>query len=551
MKAYAVLQVNVRKAQQRYGLLARHTNILSALLVGLGLVTILSGVAGRNVLVGLAGGLLLLAVIVVPRPIFVVYGLTLLLPLTAGMVRGGVIPFLRVSQALLVVGFLLFLPSRAGRQRKTRLTIIDLAFALYFLTGSILPVLALFYRGDTLNFNAPNKFTGVTPLQVLLGPLQYYMLYRIVVAVISSERQLEWVLKLSFAASILVALIGILQKLGIGFVNAFLGRFYPTFNLHYVLSTRLISITDLRITSTLEFYSGLAGYLTCNMIAALACSSARKKPRISPLLLSATLVIDSIALVLTGTIAALVGLAIGVAIVFMLCHWLPRSLVFVVVGMSLTAFIFSPFIMARLNEWHTGPDSQGIAQGLVPQAYAHRMVLWKELILPEIGQHLLFGAGPAPKSSAYWSSEETQYLYLLLRGGLFYLLSYLLLIGVAIAACWRQIKQKSEGAGRTVAIATLAILVAMSVMNVSGEYFTYAGVTQVLWTFMALVIASTQFQVLEPFPPATSIGDRLRRRWFFQLPLRGKTHLNHSPEESVLPRGNQEELVDPQEPSRL
>lgn len=519
MKAYDVLQVNVRKAQQRYELLARHTHTLwPALLAGLGLVAILSSVASRNVFVGLAGGLLLLAAIVVPRPIFVVYGLTLLLPLTAGMVRGGVIPFLRVSQALLVVGFLLFLLSRTGRSGKTRLTIIDLAFALYFLTGSILPVLALFYRGDTLNFNAPDKFTGVTPLQVLLGPLQYYLLYRIVVAVISSEKQIEWVLKLSFAASILVALIGILQKLGISFVNAFLGRFYPTFNLHYVLSTRLISITDLRITSTLEFYSGLAGYLTCNMIAALACSSAHKKSSISSLLLTATLVIDGIALVLTGTVAALVGLAIGVAMVFILFRRLPRSLVFVVVGMALTAFIFSPFILARFNDWHTGPDSQGI----VPQAYAHRIVLWRDLILPEIGQHLLFGSGPAPKSSAYWSSEETQYLYLLLRGGLFYLLSYLLLVGVAIAACWRQIKQKSEYTSRTVAIATLVILVAISVMNVSAEYFTYAGVTQVLWTFIAIVIARTQFQALEPSPPAKSTGEWLRRWLSFQLPLRGR-----------------------------
>lgn len=495
---------NVHKAQQQYEqLIKRASTRWPVLLVGLGMVAVLGGLAGLNPLVGVASSLvLLLAIIVVPQPIFIVYGLTFLLPLTAGMARGGVIPFLRVGQALLVVGFLLFMPATPGRQGKSRLTTIDLAFVLFFLTGDIFPMLALFYRGDSLNLTTPDRFTGVTPLQTLLGPLQYYLLYRIVVAIISSERQIEWVLKLSFLASIMVSVIGILQKLGIGFVDAFLTTYYPTFDLHDVFSLQLLSNADLRITSTLESYGGLAGYLTCNLITALACYSAHKRSNISPLLLAATLFIDSVALVLTGIFVAWLGVAIGAVIVFILLRRLPKSLVFVVVGMVLTAFIFSSFISSRFSDWLTGANSQG----LIPQTYAYRIVLWKELILPEIGQHLLFGAGPAPKSSAYWPSAETQYLSLLLRGGLPYFFSYLLLIGVAIAACWRQIKQKSEGASRAVATATLAILVAINVMNVSAEYFTYAGVTQILWTLLALIIASTQFQTLEPSAAAGSIA---------------------------------------------
>jgi hypothetical protein len=39
-------------------------------------------------------------------------------------------------------------------------------------------------------------------------------------------------------------------------------------------------------------------------------------------------------------------------------------------------------------------------------------------------------------------------------------------------------------------------LISINVMNVSGEYFTYVGGTQVLWMLLAIVVASKQFQAL-------------------------------------------------------
>src|SRR5205823_11362683 len=59
---------------------------------------------------------------------------------------------------------------------------------------------------------------------------------------------------------------------------------------------------------------------------------------------------------------------------------------------------------------------------------------------------------------------------------------------------WREIKNNGEGVGRVVAIGLLAILVALSVMNFSAEYFTYVGGTQTLWTLLAIVVASGQLK---------------------------------------------------------
>ena len=296
-------------------------------------------------------------------------------------------------------------------------------------------------------------------------------------------------LTLSFIASIIVSALGILQKLGVGPVKTFLNTYYSS-----IYSSYGYAIPDVnqRITSTLVHYSGLGAYLSFTIIVALVCYIAQKRLKISPLLLAVTFLLDSTALVLTGTIAAWVGLVVGAAVVFILVRRLPKTVIFILVGIVLAVLIFQPFISARLDE----QLGAGAAQGLVPSSLAFRIMLWRDIFFPAIGQHLLFGAGPTPAVLDIWPSEESQYLLLLLRGGLLNLFSYFLLIGVAITACWRQIRSKSEDATRLVAIALIAILVAINVMNVSGEYFTYVGGTQTLWTLLAIIVASGQLKTL-------------------------------------------------------
>src|SRR5437660_10390139 len=193
---------NANKVQHWANSLARPIdNARPILVVGIVLTVMLAGLTGFNPLLGMASALLLfLVVLVVPRPILIVYGLVLLMPLTGGLARGAVVPILRLGQALIVFAFILFLLARPGAQGKSRLTAIDLAFVLFFLTEAVFPVLALYYRGEHLNLNAVDG-SGVSLIQTLLGPLQYYLLYRIVVATISSDRQIKVVLELSFIAS--------------------------------------------------------------------------------------------------------------------------------------------------------------------------------------------------------------------------------------------------------------------------------------------------------------------------------------------------------------
>lgn len=463
--------------------IARHPDRVRRIVIGgLILVVVLSGLASLNPLIGVISSLLiLLLAIIVPRPILIVYGLTLALPLTGGLARGAAIPFLRVSQALLVFGFIFLAIARPTRLGKTRLSAIDLAFVLFLLGEAVFPILALYFHGEGLNLTAIDPVYGDTSLQTLLGPVQYYLLYRIVVGAISSQKQVITILKLIFITSIIVSIIGILQEL-VPAVSRFILAYYPP-------------VSDIygRITSTLQFYSGLGAYLAFVLILALVCYTARTHVKIAPLLLAATFVFDSIALILTGTFAAWIGLVVGTLVVFVLMRRIPKPIIYIAIGVGLAALIFQPFLSTRL----TDELGAGAAQGLLPQSFAFRIMLWKQIFLPAIGQNLLFGYGPSPAVLALWPAEESQYFLTLLRGGLIYFFSYLLLIAVSFYACWRQIKRKERDAGYYVATALFAILVALSVMNISGEYFTYVGGTQILWMLLAIVVATWQLKGLE------------------------------------------------------
>lgn len=477
-----------------------------ALVAGVALIVILAGLTGFNSFLGmLIALLLLLMVVVIPRPILIVYGLVFIMPLTGGFARGSVVPVLRLGQALLVLGFILFLLTRSSPQGKSRLTVIDLAFALFFLAEAVFPVLAIYSRGEHLNLNGAAVY-GESPLQTLLGPLQYYLLYRIVVATISSERQIKLVLELSFIASIIVSIIGILEKVIPAF-RILIEMYYPPVKFGYVIPE-----FEVRVGSTLAFYSGLAAYLVFIIIVALTCYTSGKRLGIHPLLLITTILLSSITLVLTGTFAAWIGLAVGAVAVLILMRRVPKLVFFIPLGIALAAILFQPFLSARLDQQF----GVGAAQGLLPQSLAFRIQLWENLFLPAIGQHLLFGSGPAPAVLNSWPAEESQYLLLLLRGGLAYFFSYLLLIGAAAIIGWRQIKNKSGDASHVVAVSLIVILITMSVMNVSGEYFTYVGGTQVLWTLLAIAVASRQFKTQDA-PAVVEQSTYVRKRW------RGKT----------------------------
>src|SRR5713226_10739867 len=81
---------NVNKSLHWNNPLARHvSNLQPTLIVGIVLVVILAGLTSFNPLLGIMSALVLfLLVLVLPRPILIVYGLALMTPLTGGRAPG-------------------------------------------------------------------------------------------------------------------------------------------------------------------------------------------------------------------------------------------------------------------------------------------------------------------------------------------------------------------------------------------------------------------------------------------------------------------------------
>lgn len=457
-------------------------------LVGLAMAVTLSGITSWNILVGLGCGIMLLLMAwLLPRPNLIAYLVIALYPFTGGLERGGVIPGLRGAQMMLAIGFFLFIFSRPSPQGKSRVSLIDFAFFLTLLTSSVFPVLALYFRGD--NIGTDDVGYGQTPLQLLVGPLQYYILYRMIVAIISSQKQVRTVLSLLFATSIIVSILGILQKFGVGPVRDFLSTYYPTpdFGME-------VSDVNQRITSTLVNWAALGAYLCVTLLIALACYVNRDMIKISPRLLALTVLFDVIALVLTGTMVAWISLVVCGALVFKLSGKWPSPKVMLAggIGVAIAVVVFMPFLQGRFEE----QVGQGASNSFLPASIDFRVTAWTQIFLPAIADNLAFGEGPAPKALNYWPTEESQYLFLLLRGGLPNFISYWFLMGVGFVYSFKLLRRRTGGAERPLAIGTIAILVAINIMNLTAVYFTAFGATQIIWMMLAMVVGCRQLVAL-------------------------------------------------------
>src|SRR5438034_3554862 len=127
---------NANKVQHwNNSIASRVGNVRPTWIVGIVLVVILAGLTGFNPFLGITSALVLfLLLLVIPRPVLIVYGLSIIIPLTGELTRGAVLPILRLVQALHVIEFILFLLARPNLQGKSPTPTINLGLAYIFRT---------------------------------------------------------------------------------------------------------------------------------------------------------------------------------------------------------------------------------------------------------------------------------------------------------------------------------------------------------------------------------------------------------------------------------
>ncbi len=419
-----------------------------------------------------AAGLLavVVALAVLRRPVVGALALVALVPALSGLRRGLPVPGLRLSETLVVgLGGLVVLAVADGTRPWTRFDLLTLGYAVLTL---VLGAVNLWLRSD--------PFTAER-VGVLVGPFQFFLLYRAVHVGLATPRSRRWALRLLVYASVPVSVIAIAQQLDLG----------PTRDVVASLAGDEIFRSwgyqsAPRATGLFPHWHPLAGYLVGILAVSVASLVDRDRPPVPRRAAAVVVVTASAALVVTLTITAIVGAA-AVAVVLGVRTGRGRavlvSLATVAVG---SVLLFGPFLAGRAEEQlgTAGGDTTAVA---VPQTISYRLEVWQEEYVPLVERYILIGYGPDLPASLRWQHTESVYLTLLLRGGLLLLGVYVALM-VALFLAARDAERADESAPRVAGAALVALLPALAVMQLLFPYFTSGGLPHVLWILAALVV---------------------------------------------------------------
>jgi hypothetical protein len=444
---------------------------LAALVVGaavtVGMAAALGPLPGLGVVAAVAFGLAVLW-----RPALGGLALVALVPVTSGLRRGLPLPGVRPSEALIVAVAALVLVPASRRQTVPWLAIDWLALA--FVGAAV----ALGLLGLVRN---QQPFTAES-LGTLAGPLQFLLLYRTVRTALATPRRRRQALRLALCGSVPVSLLAAAQQLDVG----------PARKLVAMLTGSQVFAswgyrTFPRATGPFPHWLTLAGYLLVVMLLAICLLLDREGGRVlGPPLLAAVLAAAAAAMVLSLTLAGFFGVVAGA---LLLGHWagrLRQVLTCLLAGAVLAAALFWPFL-ARRFEFQFG----GGGNHLVAESIAFRVDVWTHDYLPALSGWWLAGYGPLPPPEIHWKATESQYVTLVLRGGLPLLALYgALLWGLLVRA--RGLLHHQDVEQRVLARVTTATVIVLLPMQLVFPYFTNSGLPQLFWLLPAMLATGAE-----------------------------------------------------------
>ena len=427
-----------------------------------------------------------IAFVVAERPWPSVLLLATLAPITSGLARGYPVPGLKVSETFTVIVAItiLLLPLEKA---STRWRFFDWAALVWVVVHFVQPTLVSQLAGEAPSFAEEG---------VLLGPLQFFLFYRVVRAVASTpERRaqaLRWVIWASLPVSGLTIVQALVPPVS-DFLHQVTGYTQEPWNAGRVA----------RATSVFPHFQVLGAYLfaVVVLIVATAQQGDGVIKRIYAVPLAA---LAGLALLYTLTITSIIG---AVVALIALGRWTERPLRhagFIAGALVFLAILLAPQIAQRVGE--QSAVVQGTAgndrPAYVPQSVAFRYEVWTQQSIPALSGNWLTGVGANVPDSSAWQSTESMYVTLLFRGGILLLAVWALLwYGFwDLAAPWTRSRDPAVSACARFLVVVIPILALMCLIQ---PYFTYGGSTHLLWLAAALVAAAT--------PDVALRGERDRR----------------------------------------
>jgi O-antigen/teichoic acid export membrane protein len=402
------------------------------------------------------------------RPLFGCAALVLLVPLTAGLARGAVIPILKPNEAILLIVLAGVIAHQVTVKRVRPVGGLDLAVGGYVAGSVVIPWMVL-----ALNHYPADLDTWRTVLSPVLFLAVYYVFSRTTLG----EDGLSTILNSAMLAGVIVSAVAAAELANVPGVRAFVVANYAG----PVLSS-------FRPSSTLGHYSAVGAFGALTYILALALATVRH-PRFSSRWLAVAMGAGVLGVIVSETWAPLAALPVVTILIVLYGRRIPRELM-VTIALGLVGLIFLwPLISARF-------DSQQLvtASGFaLPESMQTRIRYWNEFIIPALSDHIWLGTGtviPGSVPAPLATFVDNEYLWAAFRAGIPGV-ALLVAMLVSIMAVGWGMRASKDPARRALGAASLSIAAMLLLLGATAQYITFAGLTQEIAMVVGIVAGMT------------------------------------------------------------
>ena len=399
--------------------------------------------------------------------------LVLLTPLTTGLGRGTIVPFLRPNEALLLALLASLALHRLHHPHPRPITSLDLAVGSFAIGTVVVPSLVL------LVSNQPG-LPGTDTLRDVLAPAQFLLVYLVFSRTPLSSRSVTMILNLAMLAGVIVSLVAIAELVDVAGIRELMARYYP------------VPVTPswdpvYRPMSTLGHYSAVGAFGAMNFALALSLATVRHPDFSGPWLI-VVMVVNLAAVVVSLTWAPLLVIPLVAVIVLWHGRHVPRELGVTVVALAVAFVLFWPAVSERIAQ-------QGLASSVglvVPQTFQTRLDHWQQFFLPALADHVWLGSGtiiPSIVPTPLTDFVDNEYLRDAFRAGVVGLtLLLVMLLAIAVTG-WRSRRAGSDPTVRSLGSTCLALVVLLALIGMTAEYLFFGGVSQEFAMLVGLLAA--------------------------------------------------------------
>ena len=467
----------LRSGRRAESWLTSRPRTLSLAGAGVVLAALAGGLVGSDPKLGVAVvGTVALIALVLLRPFFGGLILVGLVPVVSGLAPGVPVSSVRISEALIgVVGVTLIVSVR--RRDAVPWGLLDWLVLAYGIAWFAFGAADAVVLGQHLT---------ISEWGTVLGQLQFFLIYRGVRISVRSQAERRAALTVALLAAGPVALLAVLQEAHVpgvaNLLHAVTGSAETAASPPGTVAP--LSITDVhRATGPFPNWTSLAGYLFPLLLTFCAIALARQVgPR-------RWIFLGVVALALGGLLAseeqsAIIGLAAGAIALGVMTRQLGRVLRWLLVAAVAAGLLFGSAIGKRVSE-ELSPGAQSSQSSVLPQTLQFRWEVWTGQYVPAIEQRPLTGYGDVTPPSVRWPYTESQYVTLLMEGGLPLLLLFGALTWAMVRrgrACARSPDPMDQALGRALVVS----VVALAIMDVVWPFMSNGGLPQVLWALLAL-----------------------------------------------------------------